>query len=238
MVSTPSPSTSFQRKEYISGKELEQLMTKEPHSTCILDCREGGSAIRNANRVRLPKVLYRRLVNCSLSLSTLSPRLNDADVKVVIVPEHGSDADIYNALSNALRKANIHYRVLDDPVESVLSSFPLLKVDEDRPNARSSGDVGCLNLNALRIDPAGAPPATDKRQVFPVKILPHLLLGNYETASDAKVLERFVFTPHFLLYDFTVFNFLFFQLSCEEKAISFHFFLYSPFNYLAIYFKV
>nr|CDJ86052.1 Dual specificity phosphatase domain containing protein [Haemonchus contortus] len=190
MVSTPSPSTSFQQEEGISGKELEQLMSKEPLSTCILDCREGGSAIRNANRVRLPKVLFRRLVNCSLSLSTLSPRLNNADVKVVIVPEHGPDADTSNALSNALRKANISYRVLDDPVESVLSSFPLLRVDEDRPNSRSAGDVGCLNLNALRIEPAGTTPSTDKRQNFPVKILPHLLLGNYETASDAKVLER------------------------------------------------
>ncbi|PIO67046.1 dual specificity phosphatase, catalytic domain protein, partial [Teladorsagia circumcincta] len=45
-------------------------------------------------------------------------------------------------------------------------------------------------FSALRIEPAGAPPSTDKRQVFPVKILPHLLLGNYETASDAKLLER------------------------------------------------
>lgn len=50
MVSTPCPSTSFRHEEGISGKELNQLMSIEPHSTCILDCREGGSDIRSASR--------------------------------------------------------------------------------------------------------------------------------------------------------------------------------------------
>ncbi|WKY05792.1 hypothetical protein Q1695_006195 [Nippostrongylus brasiliensis] len=190
MVSTPCPSTSFQREEYISGKELHQLACNDPNSLCILDCRDEGSPIRNANRVRLPKVLFRRLVNCSLALSTLSPRLNDTDVKVVVIPEQGSHTtDVFGALTNALRKANICFRVLDDPVEAALSSFPLLRVEENKINSRSTTDVGCLNLNALRID-HGMVPSTDKRQVFPVKILPHLLLGNYETASDADLLER------------------------------------------------
>ncbi|WKX96569.1 hypothetical protein Q1695_012753 [Nippostrongylus brasiliensis] len=75
------------------------------------------------------------------------------------------------------------------PVEAALSSFPLLRIEENRINSRSTTDVGCLNLNAFRID-HGMVPSTDKRQVFPVKILPHLLLGNYETASDANLLGR------------------------------------------------
>ncbi|KAE9418870.1 hypothetical protein Angca_003400 [Angiostrongylus cantonensis] len=190
MVSpTSGPSTSFCRDEIISGSELDHLMRTEPQSTCILDCRSAGPAIRSAYRVRLPSVLFRRLLNCSLSLSTLSPLLSDINVKVVIVPEHGSDLMISNAVTNALRKANISYRVINDHVETVLSSFPLLRVDSDRPICRSSGDVGCLNLNALRIEP-GIGPSTEKRQHFPVQILPHLFLGNYETASDAQLLER------------------------------------------------
>lgn len=63
-------------------------------------------------RVRLPNVLFRRLVNCSLSLSTISPRLSDPDVKVVIIPEYGSDATTSDALANALRHANVHYQIL------------------------------------------------------------------------------------------------------------------------------
>ncbi|KJH49207.1 dual specificity phosphatase, catalytic domain protein [Dictyocaulus viviparus] len=191
MVSTSAPSTSFHRDEVISGSELNHLMTTDSLSICILDCRAEGSVIRSSNRIRLPNVLYRRLINCSLSLSTLSPRLNNADVKVVIVPEQGSDCPISNAIANALRKASINYRVVKEPIETVLSSFPLLRVDGERPNSQSA-DVGCLNLNALQIEP-GVAQYTDKRQVFPVQILPHLFLGNYETASDAQLLDRMVF---------------------------------------------
>lgn len=189
MVITSAPSTSFNQDEVISGNELDHLMRTEPQSICILDCRTTGSAIRSAYRVRLPSVLFRRLINCSLSLSTLSPLLIDANVKVIIVSEHGSDFTISNAVTNALRKANISYRILKDPVETVLSSFPLLRVDDDRPSSIATGDICCLNLNALRIEPAVVP-STEKRQVFPVQILPHLFLGNYETASDAELLER------------------------------------------------
>ncbi|CAJ0601630.1 unnamed protein product [Cylicocyclus nassatus] len=189
MVSTPVPSTSSYREEGITGKELDHYVKTEPRSICILDCRIGGSAIKNACRVRLPNVLFRRLVNCSLSLSTISPRLNDPDVKVVIIPDHGADSTTSDALANALRKADLQYQVLADPVEEVLSAFPSLRVDDERQPSRTSGDVVCLNLNALRIEP-GVPPSTDKRQVFPVQILPYLFLGNYETASDAQALKR------------------------------------------------
>ncbi|EYC24508.1 hypothetical protein Y032_0013g1937 [Ancylostoma ceylanicum] len=191
MVSTPVPSTSFHREEGITGKELDHFMKTDPHSICVLDCRIGGATVKNASRVRLPNVLFRRLVNCSLSLSTISPRLSDPDVKVVIIPEHGTEASTSDALANALRHANVHYQILTDPVDTVLSAFPLLRVDDERQPSRSSGDVVCLNLNfsALRIEP-GVPPSTDKRQVFPVQILPHLFLGNYETASDAQALKR------------------------------------------------
>ncbi|KHJ93210.1 hypothetical protein OESDEN_06888 [Oesophagostomum dentatum] len=189
MVSTPIPSTSFHREEGITGKELDHFMKVEPHTLCILDCRIGGAAIKNSSRVRLPNVLFRRLVNCSLSLSTISPRLSDPDIKVVIIPETGPDAPTSNALANALQKANVQYHILADSVEEVLSAFPLLRADDERQPSRSTGDVVCLNLNALRIEP-GVPPSTDKRQVFPVQILPHLFLGNYETASDAQALKR------------------------------------------------
>ncbi|KAJ1369891.1 hypothetical protein KIN20_031478 [Parelaphostrongylus tenuis] len=73
---------------------------------------------------------------------------------------------------------------------------PSLHVDDDhRPSCRSTGGdvVGCLNLNALRIEPAIGP-STEKRQHFPVQILPHLFLGNYETASDAQLWSAVVFT--------------------------------------------
>ncbi|KAK6747428.1 hypothetical protein RB195_000554 [Necator americanus] len=189
MVSTPLPSTSFHREKCITGKELNHIMETEPHSLCILDCRIGGPTLKDASRVRLPNVLFRRLVNCSLSLSTISPRLNDPDVKVVVITECGSDCTTSDALINALQKANVHYQILTDPVEDVLTAFPLLCVDEERQASRSSGDVVCLNLNALRIEPS-VPPSTDKRQAFPVKILPHLFLGNYETASDEQALKR------------------------------------------------
>ncbi|VDM83258.1 unnamed protein product [Strongylus vulgaris] len=224
MVSTPVPSTSFHREEGITGKELDHFLKTESHSICVLDCRIGGAAIKNACRVRLPNVLFRRLVNCSLSLSTISPRLNDPDVRVVIIPDgsdgttsgalanalrkanvqhqiladvrvviipDGSDGTTSGALANALRKANVQHQILADPVEEVLSAFPSLRVDEERQPSRTSGDMVCLNLNALRIEP-GVPPSTDKRQVFPVQILPHLFLGNYETASDAQALKRWV----------------------------------------------
>ncbi|KAL6723771.1 hypothetical protein Aduo_018741 [Ancylostoma duodenale] len=86
------------------------------------------------------------LVYCSLSLSVVSPRLSDPLEEIVIIPEYGTDATTPDAVANAVQYANIHHQIRTDPVDTVHSVFPLLRVDDERQPSTSSGGVVCLNL--------------------------------------------------------------------------------------------
>uniref|UniRef100_A0A1I7WMW8 Rhodanese domain-containing protein n=1 Tax=Heterorhabditis bacteriophora TaxID=37862 RepID=A0A1I7WMW8_HETBA len=149
MVSNQSPSTStaFHVEEGIGGAELDRLMRDDFIQLCVLDCRSEGPMVKTANRIRLPNVLFRRLQNGSLALSNISPRLSEEGVKVIIIPGTGCESATSLALTNALRKEGYQFRVLFDPVDAVISSYPNLRSEDDRMCSHTSAsDVGCLNL--------------------------------------------------------------------------------------------
>ncbi|CAI4232023.1 unnamed protein product [Auanema sp. JU1783] len=189
MVSTLTPSTSIQ-DECVRGEDLENILHIDPDSVCILDCRAGGPAIKYANRVRLPNVLFRRLQQGSLALSNVCPRLSYPSIRVVLIPGmEVNETAMLNALSKALRKECFMFGILLEPIDSLINNYPSLFCDKSKGgHEKFASDVGCLNLNSLRIEPESR---ADKRQIFPVQILPHLYLGNAETARNMDLLETY-----------------------------------------------
>ncbi|CAJ0959248.1 unnamed protein product, partial [Mesorhabditis belari] len=213
MVSMSGPSTSIQgttEAQPIDGNTLNELISSGKE-VCILDCRTRGSSLKNSTRVRLPHVLLRRLQSGSLPLTNISSRLVDDGVIVVVIPEEeptqgAQSKDVLNALKKQGKQTLF---LLADGVESVLDQFPKLKECQmmesnmmmNPPSPKKKGeDLRSLNLDALRIENdiegpglnlTPMPKTNDKRQTFPVQILPHLYLGNAETAENKELLDSY-----------------------------------------------
>uniref|UniRef100_A0A914R1D9 Rhodanese domain-containing protein n=1 Tax=Panagrolaimus davidi TaxID=227884 RepID=A0A914R1D9_9BILA len=87
---TDLASTSgFSELTAINAEQLATILLSQSYDCTVLDCRPPGThpTIRCAHPIFLPTVLLRRLNNGTISPTSISPLLCDADRKVIIVPD-------------------------------------------------------------------------------------------------------------------------------------------------------
>jgi hypothetical protein len=196
-VAPIAEASSVPTLERISADQFARAVaSSDGLSLVILDCRPENSfpVIRNAQPIRLPTVLLRRLNNGTLLPSSLSPLLSSpTGQRVVVIPDSMASNSVALRVCDNLLNRNCHVALLTDEISEVARNFPSLVKETE---ASESVGVG-LNLGVLSVCNRISEERSDRfdhRQArasanFPVHILPHLYLGNDETAKNRSVLN-------------------------------------------------
>jgi predicted protein tyrosine phosphatase len=203
---TDLASTSgFSELTAINAEQLATILLSQSYDCTVLDCRPPGThpTIRCAHPIFLPTVLLRRLNNGTISPTSISPLLCDADRKVIIVPDSMQSNSLAARIFDTLVRRQYTVAFLNEDVKVLADISPELCTESVMKG---------LNLNILNMrDAIGKKVATKSGVVveidqeathdenrhrrpvamFPVQILPYLYLGNMEIAKNKETLQRY-----------------------------------------------
>ncbi|KAH7731042.1 LIP-1 protein [Aphelenchoides avenae] len=165
----------------------------------ILDCRqtECDPVISGAHKVRLPTVLLRRLNNGSLAPTSICPLLSSPNTcTVVVIPDSTAPQSLATKICDSLTARNYHIVLLIDDVIEFSRKYPQFV-----ESAANQQVLGSLNISPISV-PRRLVVEEDKTEVeraevrarrpsvtFPAHIMPHLYLGNDETAKNKNILN-------------------------------------------------